>query len=45
MLLFFFCSGSGEREEVAGGPVLIKNRGRGGVCEEAGGMSVGREGG
>ena len=30
---FFFCSGAGEREEaseeVAGGPVLNKNRGRG----------------
>ena len=34
IFLFFFCSGAGEKEEaseeVAGGSVLTKNRGRGG---------------
>ena len=54
---FFFCSGAGEKEvaseEVAGGSVFIKNRGRGGGFARrsrgwgkgAGGMSVGEGGG
>ena len=52
----FFCLGAGEKEEaseeVAGGSVLMKNRGRGGVPRRrrgmekgAGGMSVERGGG
>ena len=43
--LFFFCSGAGEKEEaseeVAGGSVLIKNRGRGGGFR-GGGVGGGR---